>query len=327
MILGPIVPRTGDGLAQVVCEAPHRLEGGLAVVQERLVLGDGVVIDLLARDAIGRAVLLILAAPGDDRDVPARLADALAWFDEHALALRGVMRQHGVRLDLPARAIVACFDLGEGTARRVREIGARFAGDDGAAGDRVAVLRLEPFELGGERHVGVVPVLDSGRPGGGAVDDLPPAMLDLPEGALARAFVHKLSRLDPELVVDGDRYGRFWAVGSGDVAGLRRRGRALEVLVPGFDPLSLAEERDVPAAIDRVARHFLELVGEHDEGEHVDPLEMESGFVAVQELGLQDDELQGDELIGSTGDDRNADAGETVARSRDVSAVDVGGAG
>ncbi len=247
MIYGPIVPRTQDGLAEVVLRAPERLEGGLQTVVEGLRLGEGILVDAVARDASGLPVLLFLAPPPDDRSVPARVVEALSWFDEFGAALRDVLQRRAVRLDRGVRAIVACFDLTDTTLRRLREL----------ADPRITVLRLEPFQIGGQRDVGVVPLLDHGRPHLGArVTDagLPSALDDYPR---ARRFLDLIDRLDPVIEASGDRYRRSFSYRGTALATLCRVDDVVEVRFAGAAPLPLREEADVAIAFDRVARRYL----------------------------------------------------------------------
>ncbi|MBK8974555.1 MAG: hypothetical protein IPM29_01380 [Planctomycetes bacterium] len=255
MIYGPITPRTADALSDVADRHLGDVEGGLRCCASGLRVGSGALVDRLAVDAAGVPVFVFLAQPGDDRPVPGNVGEALAWFDASGAALAGLLQEVGARVDGRVRALVLGFDLSESSLRRLRELDDR----------RITVLRLEPFEIGGERRLGIVPVLD-GEPAAPAA--LPAGLSpqderDAYDGReqVAR-LVDLLGRLDPELTAVGDRYTRYFSGSRGPLLELRRNGRTVEARPVGSDGFrELRGDADVADVFDRAARHFL-LVGD-----------------------------------------------------------------
>lgn len=261
MIAGPILPRTADGLWEAVRHDPGRLERGLRIVRKELVLEGGLAVDALAADAVGAPVLMFLALIDRDRDLPGRIAEARDWFARNAAVLAPILEGAGLRTDLPPRVFVVGFELSAGCIDRLRR---EARPEDG-------VFRIEGLYIDGVRHVGAVRILgESGGGSGNAALCAPPGGAI---GARARRFSDLLQRLDPDLVVDGDRYSRTWRLDGTTVLRLERDARSLCATVPGLEVREILGDEDVVEVFDVAMRRYLAVLDGTAEPESVPALE------------------------------------------------------
>jgi hypothetical protein len=226
MIRGPVLPQTRDSLWSLVSPRLDLVESGLTLVSENFDCSDGALgaIEGLARDAVGGPVLVLLAIDGDAL-LPSRALAAGRFLVRVGDALAAAMPE-------------ACFC--PKAPGRVLLIGT----DGGAALDKVYGLpieslvacTLEPFRVaGGERFAVRWRALPDAAPRGAAADSShddwslgdggsfesdPGARSSAPGYADPEFFAPAASvelwdavqslcaRLDPAVVLRGDRYAR-----------------------------------------------------------------------------------------------------------------------
>ncbi|MGE0143619.1 MAG: hypothetical protein AB7I19_07375 [Planctomycetota bacterium] len=243
MIAGPILPRTAEGLWNVVQSDAARIEHGLSLLRRELVLDGELVIDALAADAAGRPTLIFLSLVESDHSLASRISEAMAWFGNHSAILRDLVDGFAVRLDLPPRAVVVGFEFTErGLARLLRD-----------RSFDLLVVRVDALRVSGQIHVGVSAVATDSSAGLSPIEDLAtPALAPL----LVR-FADLMQRLDDALVVDGDRYSRTWRCDGVAVVRLERAGREVMVAVPGSQPFALCDVDAQALAVDLATRRYL----------------------------------------------------------------------
>lgn len=253
MISGPVLPRTRVGLWNLMVQNADRFEHSFTLLLEDLRLDEHCHADALGRDALGRAVLVHLVLPENEADLVPRILAAQAGFLAHGALLRQAIASLGLRGDLPPRAWVVGLELPR------------------AMLEQLAALRLEDLEafevrgmlLGGELHVGVVPLLGRAL-GAGEHAFTPPGGIEDPTlKTCCSRLLDLVHRLEPSLRLEGDRYGRRLMWDGAQLADLRLRQGVLEIVVS--DPQSprvmrIAQPDDVPLALDAVMRRYLELL-------------------------------------------------------------------
>ncbi|MBI5851856.1 MAG: hypothetical protein HZB39_12650 [Planctomycetes bacterium] len=257
MIAGPILPRTAEGLWRVVQDDPSRVEHGLELLRFDLELEDGVHIDALAADAAGRPVLMFCAMVEVDHALPARIADARAWFTRSVALVRSLLDGARVRLDLPPRVVVVGFEFTERCLARLRT----FADVD------LVVVRVDAVRVGGRTHVGTVVVHHSG-----ASDDTTLAALACGDTASrVLRLGDLLSRLDPAFAIDGDRFARTWRCDGVPIVLVMRAARQVVAVVPGHTPVALEHDDAVDDVVDLASRRYLGIVAGWDDTPAVAP--------------------------------------------------------
>jgi hypothetical protein len=243
MIAGPILPRTAEGLWNVVQSDASRIEHGLSLLRRELVLDGELVIDALAADAAGRPTLIFLSLVESDHALASRISEAMAWFGNHSAILRDLVDGFAVRLDLPPRAIVVGFEFTErGLARLMRD-----------RSFDLLVVRVDALRVAGQIHVGVSAVATESSTESSPIEDLATPAL----APLLTRFADLMQRLDDELVVDGDRYSRTWRCEGVAVVRLERAGRSVLVDVPGSEPFAICDVDAQALAVDLATRRYL----------------------------------------------------------------------
>ena len=275
MIAGPILPRTPEGLWDVVRSDAERLERGLRIVRRELFLDGELVVDALGADTLGRPVLLFAASADGDAQLVSRITDARDWFERNALMLRSPLEGSAVRVELPPRVIVVGFDFTAQCIERLRR----------AADPDLEALRIVFCHVDGRRHVGAVPVL-----GGAQAPAEPPEPLGRIAGLLAR--------LDPELSVVRERYGMSWWIDGALVLRVERGRRGLRAVVPEHEDCALRGEAEVDEVVDAAMRRYLELLtalGEDTAQDETEPHDPRGGPLNGRGLGEGfDGGLEGD---------------------------------
>ncbi|MFO1053176.1 MAG: hypothetical protein U1F36_13265 [Planctomycetota bacterium] len=266
MIAGPILPRTTEGLWSVVQDDAGRVEHGLVVIRRDLVLDGGLTIDALAADAAGRPVLLFLSLVEDDHALPARIAEARAWFARSAAMLREVVDGFRIRLDLPPRVIAIGFEFTERCL-------ARLSSDD----DELMLVRVDAVRVAGRVHVGTVVVRGAET---GAWTDRLAARDDV---ARVNRFVDLMQRLDDRMSIEGDRFARTWRCDGMPIASLHRETRAVHASVPGHATVALCSDEAVEDAVDLATRRYLGVLLGSDDSP-IAFVEPEQGPVTTREV-------------------------------------------
>ena len=249
MISGPNVPTNDEGLLALLESEPEAVETGLELVALGLALGDGLVVDAVARDAVGKPVAVVLACDEErDNDLSVRMLSLHHWFGEHARFLTG--RVPGVAF--PADGTVRLMVIG--TSLRAPVV----ASLNGLGIPLLQVLRVMAFELDGKSCFGVRDL--SGSEGAHDSFDVPVAVSAAEMQDLGRRFLDLVRRLDSAIEVRGDRYGRRLYMQGQLLAALRVQPKGLAVSLPEDVSRPLADSTDVAAQFDRVARRYLDLV-------------------------------------------------------------------
>jgi hypothetical protein len=238
MICGP--PQAGgrEGLLHLLRNRAGTIEHGLRLLQEDLDCGAGV--DGICRDALGRAVLVLLA--DGDAGLPACVLQAHAFWTRNAQALERALPELGIAF-APFRILV----LGHMFDRLMLEALDRLRVPE------LSVCELEPFRIGGQDHVAVRMLL------GGSVS---PELDNSADPALRARWSELLSllaRLDPAVRVVGDRYARRAALRGRNLCEFWCADGQLVGVVPGTAPRPLRGPSELRAFGDAVLRRYLEL--------------------------------------------------------------------
>ncbi len=251
MISGPIIPRTGECLWELLNQDPSLIERGLQVVRGDLVLDEGLVIDALARDASGGPVLLFCAADTgagfEERRLPGRIREACDWFVRNWRVLATALPDCAIRLNDPPRLIAVGFEFSDVCLERLRD--PEFA--------ELSVYRFEGVFIDGQRHIGVTPVF------GKAIEEMtssavPVGIRDVDLGARCGQFLEIMARLDPDLRIEGDRFSRRFFSSAGFLAELRYDGDSLLIATASDEARIVQTEEDIEDVVDRVLRCYLE---------------------------------------------------------------------
>jgi hypothetical protein len=255
MISGPVIPRTHEGLWGQILNNPDLLEHGLQMVAQDLGLHELCAVDGLARDAAGRAVLLIAAVTGEMVGLPVRVLEAHSFLQRNAAVLARALPDTGVRFADAWRVVVVSMGLPDTCLAQIKTLGL----------DRVEVYEVEPFTLGGESHLVVRPLL--GFRAGGGEDQLhiPSGLLDAERREICARFLSLVERLDPKITAAGDRFSRRLTLGPDWLLDLWVEGDRLFVDL-GDKPLELAREEDCLEIMDMILRRYLEFLSEETEG-------------------------------------------------------------
>jgi len=222
--------------------ALHGLEHGLAAVAEGLDCGGGAG-ELLARDALGAPVVVVIACAAD-RTVAARVAAAHEFLARNPAVAARILPDSGFDPRLAPRILV----LSAGIASHVLDALRRLAIDG------LEVLEIEGFQLGDQPRVAVRRLLGSVLP--------EPAIAALGEALAAAwsALGAMLARIDPTLFVDGDRHARRLLVGGRALASYRIEGGAILAQVPGGAVHRIHDTEGAMGFVDTVLRRHASLL-------------------------------------------------------------------
>lgn len=243
MISGPVVPRTIEGLWDLVRSDPERLESGLTLIEERLVIDEDLRIDAVARDAAHGPVFLFAALAEEERSLPGKIMEAREWLQRNQCLLRQALPDRGLRLDREPRCMIVGFDLSEAFLRHLSAI---------EAGDLVA-YRFETLIIDDEVHVGVNQLLGP-RPGKLELNSLP----DGPAGdarAYGLQFVDLIKRMEPDCEIGGDRFSRSYYADHGLLARLQVEGSSFRAFSPCGASLRLVHLQDPNEIADTILRY------------------------------------------------------------------------
>jgi hypothetical protein len=241
MICGPTLVNGREGLRQLLRERAGMIEHGLRLLQEDLDCGQGRAIDGVGRDAVGRAVLVLVGDAGDC-GLPARVLQAQAFCLRNAEALERALPELGIAF-VPFRILV----IGQAFDRFVLDA------LEGLRVPELTVCELEPFRIGGQDKI-AVRMLCGGTASG---------ELDAGAEAGLRArwseLLSLLTRLDPAVRVVGDRFARRAALRGRNLCEFWCADGQLFGVVPGAAPRPLRGSVDLRAFGDAVLRRYLEL--------------------------------------------------------------------
>lgn len=257
MISGPVLPRTREGLRAVVESHLDRIEGGLRQLEREPWL-DNVLVDALCRDAAGAPVLLFLAEPGAEMESLERVFRARLWLLENGGLLRDLVPLRGLDPDRAARSMLVGFDFPWSFVRLL----------PGTGLPDLEVYAVRSLSYGGQMRVQVVPVHGRACEPVLRGERVPEGITRSEQRVLFARLQTWLRRLDTDLSVRGDRYGRIWFYDGAPLAEVALRDRRLSVRIPCADAglegaatvFVIEREEDCRRAADRVARRYLELL-------------------------------------------------------------------
>jgi hypothetical protein len=249
MISGPVIPWTREGLWGQILKNPDLLEQGLGIVAHDLQLRDNCTVDGVARDAGGRAVLLLAAIGTENPGIPVSVLEAHAFMERNAAVLARVLPDSGIRFTDGWRVVVVGLDLPPACLERISALGL----------ERVEVLEIEPFSLDGKARIVVRPVLGHRANGGEDGLHVPTGLIDPERRSLCASFLQRLRRMDSNLRVEGDRFSRRLTTGGAALAELRVEGNRVFVQV-GQESLELVGDEECLEIVDLVLRRYLGLL-------------------------------------------------------------------
>ena len=249
MISGPVLPKTRVGLQEFVESYLDTIEFGLTIVERDLELEAGLSIEVLARDAAGRPVLVFAVDPDSWRAVPTRVLAARAWVAAGAQLLARFVPSEGIDYDLPPRLVVVGFELSADLLQLLADVRGE-----------VEVYQAQSLRVGGRQCVGVVPRAGAGVTGLENSYQPPSGVADQAR-TLSVRFLDVVRRLDSSLQVIGDRYSRRFSLAGSLLAELYLERGVMCVRLPGMSPLLLRSKADCNVALDHLMRRYLDLNG------------------------------------------------------------------
>jgi hypothetical protein len=217
MIRGPVLPQSREALWPLVCTRLGRIETGLTLVHESFDCSDGALGPAagLARDALGGAVLVLLAEDGDELLV-ARALSAGQFLQRVGDGLVRAVPEANLCSDVPSRVLIVGRESAASAIEQVAEL--PIVG--------LHACTLESFRLAGRDRFAVRWLVSPGAVGSERSDwpeaadrnqcpefVPPPHRVDLWDALLGICV-----RIDASVTIDGDRYMRriSW---SGNVLG------------------------------------------------------------------------------------------------------------
>lgn len=251
MISGPVFPRNGEGLSELVDSHLDEIEHGMVLVERDLEFSPDCRVDALAKDAAGRPVFLFFAQQDAEALLPGRILTASAWLVSGMPLLRSFVTHDGLEYGEAPRMIVLGFDLHASVLQQLgqlREVG-------------VEVYQYCSVRVSGSERGGVFPVLGACALGEDGPRQLPDGVRDPQARTLGGRFLDLMRRLDPDVQVTGDRYSRTFSYGTDVLAELSLRDGHLCVRVPEVPESDLRTQEDGQAIAEAVTRRFLALDG------------------------------------------------------------------
>lgn len=233
MICGPFVPNTLASLRELIVQEAGRVEHGLRVLAEDLVLGQQGEVDALACDASGAAVLMFAAAPESNAGLSARVLMAHRWLKDNVAWLAEEVGDSGLRAELPPRIFVLGLEVLADTLVELRALGV----------PGLTVLQFCTFSLGRSQRVGVTVLHDAQQDArdlasASAGTDpfrVPNGVVDPTNRVVAARFLDLLRKVDPRMTSTGDRFSRRLFLGGCLVAELAMTEGRLSVSFPPVD--------------------------------------------------------------------------------------------
>lgn len=240
MICGPMHSPGPDNLRRWLRERTGAVEHGIRWVLEDLDCFGGSLspVDSVGRDAIGRAVLLLVAQDGDQA-LPARVLALQAFCARNAAALEAAMPEVGASF-----AAFRILVVGLGFDRRLLEALERLALPE------LEIYEIESFRVGGQERCAVRVLRAPAAAGWDAAD---PSLRQLWHG------IGKLLRsLDPTVRVAGDPFCQRATLRGALLCEYWCADGRLTGVVPGLAPQAIGSEADLRVFGDRVLRRFLD---------------------------------------------------------------------
>ncbi len=250
MIRGPVLPQVRERLWAIVAPRLQVVEQGLELIDTAFDCSNGQLgpVDCLARDALGAPVLVLLAVEGDML-LTARALSAIEFLDRVGSALPAAIPEARLVPGARGRVVVIGTEASTALLSSLRRVNS----------SRLQTCMLEPFRLAGEERFAVrwsMPLLagdEHARPAATSEE------FAVPEGHKACwAALHRIcERLDPEVLVEGERFARRITWRGHRLGEVLVRAEGLIGVVPGAAEIVLAEARDVRSFADRLLRGYL----------------------------------------------------------------------
>ena len=236
---------------------------GLTVLDRKLELDGALNADLVAIDASGRLVLVLLRGPREALDDQAGertvlgVLDALVWARRHRDLLARHLNGSQWNEDLEPRVVVVAERFGERVAARLSTLD-----PDGVLLLEVRSLRTE---AGASTYL-VDPTPHAARAGHAASKTFLEG-LDEDLRGQAELLLKRLGRIDPGVHLHCTALGLRWTFREHPLCALTQVGGHLEgSLSDASDPLPLHEPGSLEAFVDLALRRFVELSGSLDDG-------------------------------------------------------------
>lgn len=260
----PAVPASAVGTDGIDLEVVlGKALPGLTVLDRKLELDGPLNADLVAIDASGRLVLVLLRGPGEAQDDLAGertvlgVLDALVWARRH----RGLLARHldgsQFKEDLEPRVVVVAERFGERVAARLSAL------------DPDGVMLLEVRSLrtatGASTYL-VDPASNAARVGLSASSTFLEGLDENLRGQ-AELLLKRLGRIDPGVHVGRTAQGLRWTFREHPLCALTEVDGHLEGSLPdSSDPLAVREPGSLEAFVDLALARFVELSESGDEG-------------------------------------------------------------
>ncbi len=227
-----------DSLRAFARGALHGIEHGLRAEAEGFDCGGGTV-ELLARDALGATVVVVVAS-ACDRTLVARVAAAHEFLARNPGLVSRILPDRGFDPRLAPRILV----LSPGIAAHALEALKRLAIEG------LEAFEVESFQLDGASRSAARRILGHDLP------EPPTAGLSASVAAAWAALGSAFRRLDPTLFVDGDRYARRVLLGGRLLASYAIDRGSVHGQVPGGAVNLILDAEDAHAFVDVVIRRY-----------------------------------------------------------------------
>jgi len=250
---GGLVPqdleRLREGLSRALAEALPDLEP----LDRQLELGEGRQAELVAVDATGRLVLVLLV-PGDGDEAPLAALDALAFARANRALLAAHLGAAGLRVELAPRVLLIAEAFTQTLIARL----------EGLQPDSVRCFDHRVLSSSRGKRVYLVPVspLRAGEPSLISAD---PGVflgaLDAARRPLGELLVRRIARIDEHLACTALARSASWRLGNDVLGSLVQVEDALEGHAPPHPPQRIGSESDAELFLEQVLGRYLELFG------------------------------------------------------------------
>jgi len=250
---GGLVPqdleRLREGLSSALAEALPDLEP----VDRQLELGEGLEAELVAVDAAGRLVLVLLV-PGEGDAAPLAALDALAFARANRALLAAHLGAASLRPDLAPRVVLVAEGFSPQLVARL----------EGLQPDSVRCFDRRVLASSRGRRVYLVPVSPAraGEPSPISSDPgIFLAALDATRRPLGELLVRRIARIDEQLACTALARSASWRLGNELLGSLAQVEDSLEGHAPPHAPRRIESEADAEGFLEQVLGRYLELFG------------------------------------------------------------------
>lgn len=244
------MPQVRERLWAIVAPRLQVVEHGLELIDETFDCSNGQLgpVDCLARDALGAPVLVLLAVEGDML-LTARALGAIEFLDRVGNALAAAIPEARLVPGARGRVLVIGTEASTALLHGLRRVNS----------SRLQTCMLEPFRLGGEERFAVRWMSAQAAAEDPSQTAAASEEFAVPEGHKAcwSALQRICERLDPEVLVEGERFARRITWRGHRLGEVVVRAEGLIGSAPGAEDVVLAEARDVRGFADRLLRGYL----------------------------------------------------------------------